>query len=68
MRRNSKYLCHINVEEWHKMQIHVYVPFKKIARKGLTDYGLVTPYGNTEVGQHWLQAITWISVDLTFLK
>ena len=50
------------------MQIHVYVPFKKIARKGLTDYGLVTPYGNTEVGQHWLQAITWISVDLTFLK
>ena len=35
---NFNYLCLINVEEWHKMQIYVYVflfSLKKIARKGL---------------------------------
>ena len=26
LRKDFKYLCQINVEEWHKMQIYVYVP------------------------------------------
>ena len=30
-RKCFKYLCQINVEEWHKMQIHVYVPSEKIS-------------------------------------
>ena len=25
LRKDFKYLCHINVEEWHKMSIHVYI-------------------------------------------
>ena len=38
-----KYLCQINVEEWHKMQIYVYVPSENLARrvkKGLKPYWL----------------------------
>ena len=40
----------------------------------LTHCGLVTPYGNRDLGQHWLwywliawrhQAITWTNVDLS---
>ena len=34
-RRNFNYLCLISVEEWHKMQIYVYVISEKIAHKGL---------------------------------
>ena len=29
LRKDFKYLCHINVEKWHKMQIYVYVPSEK---------------------------------------
>ena len=35
LRKCFKYLCQINVEEWHKMQIYVYVPSENLARKGL---------------------------------
>ena len=31
LRKDFKYLCHINVEEWHKMQIYVYVPSEKFS-------------------------------------
>ena len=40
----------------------------------LTHWGLVTPYGDVDLGQHWLrqwlvawrhQAITWTNVDLS---
>ena len=43
----------------------------------LTHCGLVTPYGDTELGQHWLrqwlgawrhQAITWTNVDLSWVR
>ena len=43
----------------------------------LTQCGLVTPYGDRDLGQHWLwqwlvawrhQAITWTNVDLSSLK
>ena len=43
----------------------------------LTHCGLVTPYGDRDLGQHWLrqwlvawrhQAITWIKVDLSIVK
>ena len=33
MRKDFKYLCHINGEWWHKMQIYVYVPFEKFSTK-----------------------------------
>ena len=37
LREDFKYLCHINVDEWHKMWVYVYVPSEKfIARKGLS--------------------------------
>ena len=29
--RNSNYLCLISIEEWHKMQIYVYVPSEKFS-------------------------------------
>ena len=35
LRKDFKYLCQINVEEWHKMQIHVYIPSEKFS-KGLS--------------------------------
>ena len=31
LRRCLKYLCEINVEEWHKMQIYVYVSSEKFS-------------------------------------
>ena len=31
LRKNFKYLCHINVEEWHKMYVHVYVHSEKFS-------------------------------------
>ena len=31
LRKDFKYLCQINVEEWHKMQIYVYVPSEKFS-------------------------------------
>ena len=43
----------------------------------LTHWGLVTPYGSRDLGQHWLrqwlgawrhQAITWTNVDLSSLR
>ena len=35
LRKDFKYLCHINVEKWHKMQIYVYVPSENLACRGL---------------------------------
>ena len=39
LRNDFEYLCQINVEEWHKMQIYVYVPSEKFStlRKGLNE-------------------------------
>ena len=31
LRKEFKYLCQINVEEWHRMQIYVYVPSEKFS-------------------------------------
>ena len=31
LRKDFKYLCEINVEDWHKMQICVYVPSEKFS-------------------------------------
>ena len=31
LRKDFKYLCQINVEEWHKMQIYVYVPSERLS-------------------------------------
>ena len=31
LRKDFKYLCQINVEEWHKMQIYVYIPCEKFS-------------------------------------
>ena len=31
LRKDFKYRCHINEDEWHKMQIYVYVPSGKIS-------------------------------------
>ena len=36
LRKDFKYVCHINVEEWHEMQISIYVSSKNLARKGST--------------------------------
>ena len=35
LKKDFKYLCHINEDEWHKMWIHVMFPLKNLARKGL---------------------------------
>ena len=35
LRKCLKYLCQVNVEEWHKTQINVYVPSEKFTGKGL---------------------------------
>ena len=34
LRKDFNDLCHINVEEWHKMYIYVMFPLKNLARKG----------------------------------
>ena len=34
----------------------------------LTHRGLVTPFGDKRLSQHWLQAITWTNVDLSSVK
>ena len=35
----------------------------------LTHWGLVTPYGIGDLGQHWRhQAITWTNVDLSSVR
>ena len=48
--------------------------FKSNHWVSLTHWGLVTPYGDSDLGQHWLrqwlvawwhQAITWTNVDLS---
>ena len=31
LRKDFKYLCHINVEEWHKIWIYVFVPCEKFS-------------------------------------
>ena len=31
LRKDFKYMCQINVEEWHEMQIYVYVPSEKFS-------------------------------------
>ena len=58
---------------WDCSSIFVFFFFFAI----LTHYGLVTPYGDTDLGQHWLrlwlvawrhQAITWTNVDLSSVK
>ena len=45
--------------------------------KALTHWGLVTPFGDIDLGQHWLmqwlvawrhQAITWTNVDWSSVK
>ena len=35
LRKDFYYLCRINVEEWHKIQLYVYVPSENLACKGL---------------------------------
>ena len=35
MRNNSNYLCHVNVEQWYKMQTYVYVISEKIEHRWL---------------------------------
>ena len=53
-----------------------YLPIVSIISVSLTHCGLVTPYGDVELGQHWLrfwlvawrhQAITW-TVDLSSVR
>ena len=34
LKRDFNYLCHVNVEEWHKMYISVFSPLKNFACKG----------------------------------
>ena len=36
LRTDFNYMCHVNVEEWYKMQRYVLFPLKDLARKGLT--------------------------------
>ena len=66
--------------------IHVWNPVRligwrqssiKIARDDVNHYGLVMPYSNIDLGQHWLgqwlaawrhQAITWANVDLPSVR
>ena len=31
LRKNFNYLCHVNVTEWHKTQIHIFVPSEKFS-------------------------------------
>ena len=50
--------------------------YEKITSNGLTCYGLLTPYGEINLGQHWLaqwlvaclhQAISWSLIDLSLI-
>ena len=50
LRKDFKYLCQINVEEWYKMQIYVYVSSEKFSTKRVNRY----PY------QYWLQTWSWM--------
>ena len=34
----------------------------------LTHWGLVTPFGDLDVDQHWHQVITWTNVDLSSVR
>ena len=37
VRKDFIYLCHTSVEEWYKLETHVYIAYEKIARKGLKE-------------------------------
>ena len=59
LRKCFKSLCQINVEEWHKMQIYMFMfPQKKLARKGLTEICVATSwyYGVTRL--QWINILT----------
>ena len=38
------------------------------ANERLTHWGIVTLYGDMDLGQYWHQAITWTNVDLPPVK
>ena len=49
---------------WHDVLKNLKLPPHLSGANELTDRGLVKPYGDLELGQHWRhQAITWTSVD-----
>ena len=33
MSKEFNYQCHVNVEQWHKMQIYAYVPSEKFSKQ-----------------------------------
>ena len=64
----------LRVKKWATV---FYVPQNKLAHKGLTHCGLVTPYDDIYVGHHWHrqqlvallhQAIIWTNVDLSLVR
>ena len=70
-----------NVLDYHSLQSvwgsHIWKQLFLPGASELTHCGLVTPYGNINLGQHWLrywlvawrhQAITWTNVDLSSVR
>ena len=56
IRKDFNNLCHVSVEEWHKMWVYVFGSFKKnIACKGLKQWGFCSmlPYGVTRPYDLW---------------
>ena len=39
MRKDFNYLCHVNVEEWHKYKFMCLFPVEKLASEGLKAFG-----------------------------
>ena len=62
------------IESWWASHNSDFNSLSSTLRNELTHWGLVTPYGDSDLGQHWLrlwlvawrhQAITWTNVDLS---
>ena len=55
LRRDFKYLCQINVEEWHKMQIHVYITSEKFSTWRINSLRPSDAYMRQWSNQHWFR-------------
>ena len=44
LRKDFNYLSHVNVEEWYKMQIYVFVPSKKFSTQKINTMNKTTTH------------------------
>ena len=68
LREDFKYLCHINVDKWHKCKYMFMFPLKNLARKGLSvSKHMVLICPGSGLSPIWHQATTWPKVVLSIM-